>query len=355
MSLGRSRDPVDPRAALGSPVWWGALALLVLNDHVLKGADLLPGALTGKLSDVAGLVVAPVLLATLLGLRTRRGVALSHIAVGLGFGLLQLPAVAIAVEATTAALGLPWRVTPDPTDLLALVALGLSWSCFGGSSAGERAPARRLTPVHAVASGLGLLACVATSYDEGFYACEDEEVQVTVGLEDNYDQGPGDPYTGAALLDATEGTFSGTLNWRAVSGDVVYDPGAAAETTELNVEIARVEDDEAYYFDGCSGDDARLYVDVAIQLSTTDGLLAESFSTRLFGVPGDTTMYETLPTGSLVGALQDEPAAPDTALILSFDVEVRVEEGELSGRLWATIDPDPNGPDPIQTVEIAAW
>jgi len=43
---------------------------LVVNDHVLKAA--FPGLLTGKLSDVAGLVVAAPLLATLGSLCVRR-------------------------------------------------------------------------------------------------------------------------------------------------------------------------------------------------------------------------------------------------------------------------------------------
>ena len=43
--------------ALASPVAVVSLVLLVLNDHVLKQAW--PGVVTGKLSDVAGLVVAP--------------------------------------------------------------------------------------------------------------------------------------------------------------------------------------------------------------------------------------------------------------------------------------------------------
>ncbi len=45
----------DPRAAFHEPLWWGALAVLVANDHALKGSGLVPGALTGKLSDFAGL------------------------------------------------------------------------------------------------------------------------------------------------------------------------------------------------------------------------------------------------------------------------------------------------------------
>jgi hypothetical protein len=42
------------------PVVLAALALLIVNDHVAK--RLLPGAVTGKLSDVAGMVFFPVLL-----------------------------------------------------------------------------------------------------------------------------------------------------------------------------------------------------------------------------------------------------------------------------------------------------
>ena len=42
---------------LGAPPTLLALAVLVLNDHVLKQAA--PGVVTGKLSDVAGLVLAP--------------------------------------------------------------------------------------------------------------------------------------------------------------------------------------------------------------------------------------------------------------------------------------------------------
>ena len=47
--------------ALGHPLSVAALVLLALNDHVLKQAW--PGFVTGKLSDVAGLVVAPLVLA----------------------------------------------------------------------------------------------------------------------------------------------------------------------------------------------------------------------------------------------------------------------------------------------------
>src|SRR5690606_18791254 len=46
------------------PVTVASVIVLLLNDHVLKQAW--PGFVTGKLSDVAGLVVAPPLAALLL-------------------------------------------------------------------------------------------------------------------------------------------------------------------------------------------------------------------------------------------------------------------------------------------------
>jgi hypothetical protein len=53
-----SRRPI-PADAFLHPLALAALVLLILNDHVLK--DLAPGPLTGKLSDLVGLVVLPLL------------------------------------------------------------------------------------------------------------------------------------------------------------------------------------------------------------------------------------------------------------------------------------------------------
>src|SRR5687767_4407511 len=65
-----------------------ATVVLLVNDHVLKAAA--PGWLTGKASDVAGLLVAPPLLALVLTAsvpRVSHGVraAVATGAVGLGF------------------------------------------------------------------------------------------------------------------------------------------------------------------------------------------------------------------------------------------------------------------------------
>ena len=77
------RDSLRASRALAHPVWWVALAALLVNDHVFKGTHALPPVLIGKLSDFAGLLVAPVLLAALLRLRSQRAIALAHLATAL--------------------------------------------------------------------------------------------------------------------------------------------------------------------------------------------------------------------------------------------------------------------------------
>lgn len=166
--LGRSlyapapmRDRLDPAQALRHPLWWGALVVLIVNDHVLKASGLFPGWLTGKLSDVAGLVVAPVLVAALVSVRRRRGVWASIAVIGAWFALVNtVPAVARACEMLTALVGVPWKLWCDPTDLLALPALGASaWLML--RTAGVRRP-RRVVAERFLAMA-GAVSCMATS------------------------------------------------------------------------------------------------------------------------------------------------------------------------------------------------
>jgi len=146
-------------------VWWVCLVVLVLNDHVLKGAGVLPGWLTGKLSDVAGLVVAPVLAAVLLRAQTPRARWVAFAVVALPFAALNLSsAFAHAVEALTAALGVPWRVTVDPTDLCALVVLPVAaWVLQRPARAPGVVVRRRSAWVPRVGAVLASVACMATS------------------------------------------------------------------------------------------------------------------------------------------------------------------------------------------------
>ena len=140
--------PGLPLAELLAPLPLLALAVLAINDWVLKPTDL-PHWFTGKLSDFAGLAVFP-LVATaafdiLLWIAWRLGASVDFtlrrwklvVAIALTGGVFSImklvPEVALWVAR---AIGLAFdgaTVMPDPTDLIALPALAFAW-WFGGKT-----------------------------------------------------------------------------------------------------------------------------------------------------------------------------------------------------------------------------
>ena len=146
-----------------SPVVLGRGGLLLTNDHLLKGADLVPGWLTGKLSDFAGLIVAPIVVSALVAARTDRRRALAFVAVGGWFAAANLFApVAAATTALGHGLGLSWTFWVDPTDLVALAILPVAWQV-------ARHRPRWATPARwgeRLAFGFGLAACIASPTPE---------------------------------------------------------------------------------------------------------------------------------------------------------------------------------------------
>ena len=145
------RDSFRPASAFTHPAWLAALVVLVVNDHFLKHSGLAPAWLTGKLSDVAGLVVAPAVLAWVMRVRTLRGWIAAHVAVGAGFAALEHPSIAGLVSSSGVV-----RTWADPTDLLALPTLLLSLVALGPRPS-HRPPA----PARAIGV-LALIACAAT-------------------------------------------------------------------------------------------------------------------------------------------------------------------------------------------------
>lgn len=119
-----------PSRDLVHPLFLGAVGVLVVNDHVLKGSGLAPGWLTGKLSDFAGLFFFPVLALAVLELATRGRIrarraevgALLAAATALGFALVKLSP---GVNAWVSAVWGP--MTLDATDLVALPSAFLGW------------------------------------------------------------------------------------------------------------------------------------------------------------------------------------------------------------------------------------
>ncbi|MFT3776498.1 MAG: hypothetical protein QM820_64985 [Minicystis sp.] len=159
---------------LRRPLPLAAVAVLAVNDHVLKGAGILPGWLTGKLSDVAGLFFFPILLVALArgahrllrgrDVADRRSLAAAAvIATGAVFTLLKLHAPFNAWVTSV------WGVNVmDPTDLWALPVLPLAAAFMlhgapasTASQASAASPARPFLDYAAiVAAGI---ASVATS------------------------------------------------------------------------------------------------------------------------------------------------------------------------------------------------
>lgn len=148
-----------------------ATLLLVVNDHALKGAALLPTWLTGKLSDVAGLFLFPILLVglatQLLGARgrTTRTAALAVGVTGLAFGAVKLsPAACDWLSAHFA------TTTYDPTDLAALPSLALAYVYMirtsrrsSGAGSGATAPSPRSQHLERVGLVVAAAASLATS------------------------------------------------------------------------------------------------------------------------------------------------------------------------------------------------
>ncbi|MGB5169637.1 MAG: hypothetical protein WBN35_10890 [Acidimicrobiia bacterium] len=135
-----------------NPYFPAALVVLIVNDHVLKAAY--PGWLTGKASDFAGLIVFPLMILSAIDLltpipaRRARMVAIAvFVATGAVFAAIQLhQGSADVYRVVLGYLQFPFRAafgatravavrhTADPSDLLGLAALGLSWMVFRGAS-----------------------------------------------------------------------------------------------------------------------------------------------------------------------------------------------------------------------------
>jgi hypothetical protein len=138
-----------PAGPLLHPVALLSVAVLLLNDHVLK--PIAPGLVTGKISDVAGLIFFPLLIASVVEVVAsltarqpprRRVMPLAAVVTVLGFTLVKT--TPLGADAFAWALGLgqwfvlggpirdltlaPTAVVVDPTDLIALPAVLVAWA-----------------------------------------------------------------------------------------------------------------------------------------------------------------------------------------------------------------------------------
>jgi hypothetical protein len=144
-----------------------AVVLLLVNDWVLKPlwrTGVLHG-IAGKLSDIAGLAFAPVVLSAAIGLvlslaarlgaridpsLTRRRLLACIAATGLGFATVKLwPAAATFAAQTLSQLGRDATFSLDRTDLLTLPALAIAW--WIGRDELRRIPLGKPAAIHRLA------------------------------------------------------------------------------------------------------------------------------------------------------------------------------------------------------------
>jgi hypothetical protein len=188
MSVGMSGHGVAHRAGpalswLAHPVTVGALVVLIANDHWWKQAA--PGPVTGKLSDVAGLLLLPPLLAVLARLPAVAAIAVT------GAGFVVCKAFAFGADAASAlwtVLSGPSVIRQDVTDLIALPALGFSWWIW--TRARDR-PVSGGFVARIVLVPLALLGVVATSAPQypRVDVVADREGTLVLGRETYYHEG----------------------------------------------------------------------------------------------------------------------------------------------------------------------
>lgn len=116
------------------PAFIAALVLLVVNDHVLKAQ--FGNALTGKLSDFAGLFALAYFLSAMAG----RGARAIHAAVAVAFLFWKSPLSQPLIDAWNGLALMQVGRVVDATDALALAILPLSlWALSAAKGGGARA------------------------------------------------------------------------------------------------------------------------------------------------------------------------------------------------------------------------
>ena len=135
----------------------GAIGLMLLNDHVLKGW--FPAWFTGKASDFAFLFFAPIVLVFVARARTRSAIVSCHLAPAGLFVAINLSQRASETLADAMSLVVPTQLWPDPWDLIALISLPLAYAYLVRPR--SRTHVRRSMQMSLTATAA--FACMATS------------------------------------------------------------------------------------------------------------------------------------------------------------------------------------------------
>jgi hypothetical protein len=171
MHMGDTARTDGVPAVLSDWRFLAALIVLIINDQILKASY--PSWVTGKLSDFAGMVVFPVVLAGLVGLlaprlagRHRERIRQLSLALS-GVTLVVIKTIAAGAQAMESLLegatGASQQIVVDQTDLLGLAGLLVANSVLKCTQPAHLASKARVA-VWAVAA----IACVATSQDSPY-------------------------------------------------------------------------------------------------------------------------------------------------------------------------------------------
>lgn len=145
-------------AALAHPVSIIALLLWIANDHLLKARY--GSVVTGKLSDVAGLIVFPLIVAAVLAWWARNPMRVALICTAVLYGSVNLWTLADSAMESTMGWFLRSVLTQDTTDLFLLPLLVVPWHLWR-TATGQSGELRRAWR-HALL-GIGIATTVATS------------------------------------------------------------------------------------------------------------------------------------------------------------------------------------------------
>jgi len=110
-----------------SPLFVAAVIVMAANDHLLKGAGVIPAGITGKLSDFAFLFFVPIVVAFVLRVRFRGGLVVIYAIIAILFSAINLSGrFSLLIERIFGMAMIPIHLWPDATDLEALMILPLS-------------------------------------------------------------------------------------------------------------------------------------------------------------------------------------------------------------------------------------
>ncbi len=190
-----SGDQDHGQEAIHSLIDWRFLAALLglaINDHWAKSAY--PGLITGKFSDLAGMIVLPIILSAVYALvrgQSTTQPSTKHISLLIsGLFLTAIKTVPFAASQVEDLLrtitGSPQQIVVDPTDLVGLAALAIAHRVLRQPQPIPVQMLGRVGPKLALGFGILLITATSNEPDYGWTRLEVEGDQVIATVVESY-------------------------------------------------------------------------------------------------------------------------------------------------------------------------